>query len=146
MDALSEQVLITSALDYASGTADRPGAALDMAGFDGVLMGVKFAAIATGCTTSIKAQCHDDASFGSPSDIEGTAITVADSDDEQIFLIDIVEPPQRYVRVYVDKDTSNASGEMAWYVQYKAKNLPQSNNVTDKVTCELHVAPVVGTA
>ena len=45
---LGKNVKISTALDYASGTADRNGATLDMAGWDGVLMIVKFVTIAAG--------------------------------------------------------------------------------------------------
>jgi hypothetical protein len=139
---LSQNCKITTALDYASGTADREGAALDMTGWDGVLMIVKTAAIATGATYSIKAQMG---STSTPAtDIAGTGQTIADDDDNEIYYIDLFQPQERYVRLYVDKDTSNACAESAIYIQYKGKYLPSTH--ATGVTGEAHLAPAAGTA
>lgn len=142
----STALKVSSALDYASAATDRTGTALDMSGYQGVLMIVKFATIATGATTSIKAQCDDNAAFASAQDIAGTAQTVAADDDNQIFVIDLQNVPERYVRIYVDKDTSNATAESAVYVQYGPDSRPVTNTATDAVTIEQHVWPAVGTA
>lgn len=136
----------TIALAYASGTADRTGAALDMSGFQEVDIIVSVAAVATGSTYSIKAQSDADSAFGSPQDIAGTAQTIADDDDGQVFIIHVANPPERYVRVYVDKDTSNACAESVLYVQYGPNAKPITNNTTDAITTESHVWPAVGTA
>lgn len=136
----------TSALDYASGNADREGAILDMAGYEGVLMITKFAAIAAGAATKVKAQQDTDSAGGTMADLAGTGITVADDDDNQIFVIDIYQPRERYVRLVVDKDAANATAESALYIQYGAANKPVTANVTDAVTYEFHQSPAEGTA
>jgi len=144
---LSKNCKITTALDYASGTADREGAIIDMQGYDGVLMITKFADLAGSCVTTVKAQQDTDDAFGDdPQDLEGTGITVADDDDDEIFVIDLYRPLERYVRLYVDKDAAHASGESAIYVQYSGSKAPVDNNVADAVTCELHISPAEGTA
>lgn len=143
---LTERVKIVSALDYASGTADRTGATLDMAGYDGVLMVVKLAAVAAGGTNSIKAQQGAASNLSDAADLEGTKIDIADDDDNQIFVIDLFKPTERYVRLYVDKDTANACAESALYIQYAGRSQPVTLNVTDLVTGEAHVAPAEGTA
>lgn len=141
---LSENIKITSALDYASGTADREGAALDMKGFDGVLMIVKFATIAAGAVTSIKAQQGDESDLSDAADLEGTSQAVAADDDDEVYYIDLWQPQKRYVWLYVDKDASNACAESAIYVQYQAKDRPTTH--ASGVTGEAHVAPDEGTA
>ena len=146
MANLSNDVKIVSALDYASGTADRTGAVLDMQGFDGVLMVVKLAAVAAGGTNSIKAQQGAAAAMGDAADLVGTAQTIADDDDNQVFMIDVYKPAERYVRLYVDKDTANAMAESAIYIQYGAKKRPVVQTVANAVTYELHVSPAEGTA
>jgi len=142
---LIKNTKITTALDYASGTASRNGAILDMQGFEGVLMIVKFATIATSAVGDIHAEQDSAVGGGTMADLAGTAIAVAHNDDEQIFIIDLYRPQERYVRVVVTKDASNAMAESAIYVQYGAKELPIDNNVTDAVTYELHVSPDEGT-
>jgi hypothetical protein len=143
---LSERIKIVSALDYASGTADRDGATLDMAGYDGVLTIVKFATIAADGTNSIKMQQGASATLTDAADLAGTKIDVAHDDDNQIFVIDLFKPTERYVRVVVDKDTSHACAESAIYIQYAGRSLPVTLNVTDLVTGEAHVSPAEGTA
>ncbi len=143
---LSKEVKISTALDYASAAVDRPGATIDMQGYEGVLMVVKFGAIAAGAVTSIKVQQDSDPNFGTPADLAGTGLAVAADDDNQIFVIDLVKPKKRYVRIYVDKDAANDTAEMAWYLRYGAHTKPQVNNVANLVTCAIHVSPAEGVA
>lgn len=146
MNNLSKNAKVSSALDYASGSADRTGATLDMQGWDGVLMIVKFAAIADTAVTKIKAQQGEASDMSDAADLAGTGIDVAGDDDNQIFIIDIYRPRERYVRLYVDKDASNATAESAVYIQYKGRKGPVDNNVANAVTVETHISPAEGTA
>ena len=146
MNALSQEVQIRTALDYASAAAVRNGAVFDMSGFEGVLMVVKFAAVAAAGVFSIKVQQDTAVGMGAAADLAGTAIAVANDDDEQIFILDIYQPKERYVRVVVVKDATNVSAEMAFYIGYGARTLPVVQTLVDKVTYELHVSPVEGTA
>ena len=143
---LSSDVKLTTALDYASGNADRTGAVLDMQGYDGVLMVVKLAAVVNGGTNSIKAQQGELANGNDMADLEGTKIVIADDDDNQVFMIDLYRPAKRYVRLYVDKDAANACAESALYIQYGPTQRPVDNDVTDAVTYEFHATPAEGTA
>jgi len=136
----------TTALTYATGTADRNGAILDMDGYRGVLMVVQLLAVATGGVNSIKAQQDTAANMATAADLVGTGITIADDDDNQVFIIDLYEPVERYVRLVVDKDASNACAESAMYIQYGARNRPTTPTVTDLVTYERHMSPAEGTA
>ena len=145
MDLL-KNIKVTTALDYASGTASRNGATLDMKGYEGVLMVVKFATIAASAAGDIHAEQGAESDLSDAADLEGTKIAVADDDDNQIFIIDLCKPQERYVRVVVTKDGSNAMAEDAVYIQYGAKKYPIDNNVTDEVTVETHVSPDEGTA
>lgn len=139
-------IKIVSALDYASGSADRNGATLDMAGYDGVLMIVKLAAVATGGVNSIKAQQGSASDLSDAADLAGSKLTVADDDDNQIFVIDLFRPQKRYVRLLVDKDATNACAESAIYIQYGAKQRAIALNVTDLVTGKVLASPAEGTA
>ena len=143
----SSDLKVSTALDYATGTAAREGAGLDMSLFQGVMMIVKVIAVGAGATYTIKAQqSDDDGSADAYSDLEGTSQTIADSDDDQIFIIDLVKPIKRYVRLYVSKDGANTCSEAAVYVQYDARELPVTQTVADEVTYERHIEPSEGTA
>jgi len=140
---LSKHVKITSALDYASGTATRNGAELDMSGWDGVLAIVKHATIATSAVGDIHWEQDIATGMASAADLTGTAIAIADDDDDQVFVSDLYRPLERYVRVVVTKDASNAQAESAIYIQYTGHKLPVSNMGADEY--ELHVSPAEGT-
>jgi len=137
---------IKDCLDYASGTADRTGDIIDTAGYESVVFLVKVAAVEASGTNSIKVQQNTANSTSGMADLEGTSISIADDDDNQIFAIEIVKPLERYLRLYVDKDTSHACAESAVAILYGAKELPTDNNVDDTVTSEIHHSPAEGTA
>lgn len=137
---------VRTALDYASGTADRNGETLDMAGFGGVLLVVKFAAIAAGSVLSVKAQQGTESDLSDAADLKDTGITVADDDDNQIVVLDIKRPSKPYVRVVVDKDGENETAESAVYVLYDPLTQPTVVDVADAVTGEHHLSPVEGDA
>lgn len=139
---LSSITKTTEALAYASGTADRNGAILDMKGFGGVLMLAHFAAIATGAVVSIKAQQGALANGNDMADLAGTGITVSDASDDKTFQIDL-RPTERYVRLVIDNDAANASAQSADYIQYApyGQDVPITNADT-----EVHGEPAEGTA
>ena len=142
MRNLGVNVKQTEALDYASGSADRNGATLDMAGFGGVLVQVHFAAIATGAVTKIKVQQGKLANGSDMADLEGTGITIADDADNKLFWLDL-RPSERYVRLVVDKDATNATAESAVYVQYDPQGIARPFTDADG---ETHGLPAEGTA
>lgn len=143
---LSTSTLVRTALDHAEGSADRNGEVFDTKGFEGVMTVVKFGDIAAGAVTSIKVQQGAASDLSDAADLEGTSISVAADDDNQIFIIDIYRPRERYVRVVVDKDASNNTEEMAWYQGYGSRKEPTEMALADEVTYELHVSPAEGTA
>lgn len=144
---LGKNVVVRTGLDHAEGATDRNGAGFDTAGLDGVMIITKFGDIAAGATTNVHAeQSSDDGSADAYADLTGTAITVAADDDNQIFIIDVYRPRERYVRGVVDKDTSNNTEEMMIYIGYQAGKKPTTQDLTDEVTYELHVSPAEGTA
>lgn len=141
-----DEVKITSALTYASGTSDRTGDALDMSGYQGVIVLLRPAAIGANAGLTAKVQTDSTSAFASALDIEGSSQTIADDDDNQIFVWDIRNAPERYIRVYVDKNGATATAEDCTYIQYGADTRPITNTVTDKVTAETHIWADNGTA
>jgi hypothetical protein len=104
----------------AAGVSDINGSILDMAGFEGVKMHVRFGAITAGAVTSIKAQQGSQSDLSDAADIAGSGQTVADTDDDKSFVIDLLRPDKRYVRLVVDRGTQNAVVAEAHYEQYGA--------------------------
>ena len=141
-----DEVKIQTALDYASGTSDRNGESCDMSGYQGCIVVLKLAAIAAGGANTAKIQCDDNSSFTSALDIEDSKQTIADDDDNQVFVWDVRNVPERYIRVAVDKDGSHACAENAIYIKYGADSRPITNAVADEVTIETHIWASTGTA
>ena len=132
---LIEDVKISSAVTPtagAAGTDDINGTTLDMSGFEGVLVVVRMGTITSGAVTSIKMQQDTDSAMGTAADLTGTSQTIADTDDEKTYYIDLHNPEERYVRLVVDRGTQNAVVSSAHYIQYGAKAKPtsQGSNVS----------------
>lgn len=145
---LSKNVKITQAItptNGAAGTTDINGVTLDMQGYDGVLMIFTMGAITGGAVTSIKAQQGAASNLSDAADLAGTGQTIADTDDEKVFYIDLYRPAKRYVRGVVDRGTQNAVVASATYIQYKGKKCPVAAHGTN-VSGELHISPAEGTA
>lgn len=129
----------------AAGTTAINGATLDMAGFEGVLVIVTMGAITNGAVTSIKLQQGQASNLSDAADLAGTAQTIADTDDEKVFYVNLHKPAERYVRLVVSRGTANAVVASAEYVQYGARTLPVASHGTN-VAGEKHVSPAEGTA
>ena len=145
---LSKAVKITQAITVtngAAGTADINGVTLDMANFEGVLIAVRMGAITGGAVTSIKAQQGAASDLSDAADLAGTAQTIADTDDEKTFYIDLYKPRERYVRLVVDRGTANAVVSSADYIQYGPRSLPVASHGSN-VSGETHISPAEGTA
>lgn len=126
----------------AAGTSDINGATLDMVNARGVQITVVMGAITATAVTSIKVQESADGSTWA--DLAGTAQTIADTDDEKVFYIDLYRPLKRYARVVVDRGTANAVVAAALYQVYENEKLPVTQGTN--VSGEQHISPIAGTA
>lgn len=136
MNLLSEDIKITEAIsptNGAAGTTDIEGATLDMQGYDGVLVYVATGTITSGAVTGFVLQSDDNDGFTSATAKSGGSITVADTDDDTFFILDWLNPPERYVRLHVDRATQNAVIEHATYIQYGARSKPTTTGADDIV-------------
>jgi hypothetical protein len=143
---LATDIQIRKGLAYASGTADREGAIMDMANHEWIMAVVICAAVHNSATYSVKWQQDTDSAGGTMADLLGTGLTIAGSDDDQVFVTALIKPRERYVRLYVDKDASNACAESVVYILGGGRTLPRLANVTDEMTFEVHESPAEGTA
>ena len=140
---LGKNIKATVCLAYASGTAVREGAILDMAGWDGVIGVAHMATIAASAVGDIHWEQDTDSAGGTMTDLAGTAIATAADDDDEVFVSELYKPRERYVRMVVTKDTSNAAAESVMYYQYRGSKFPVTDMGADEY--ELHVSPAEGT-
>ncbi len=144
---LSKNVKISQVITPTAGaaaTTDINGTTLDMSGFEGVAFIVTMGEITAGAVTSAKVQQDTASGMGTAADLAGTGITIADDDDEQVFVLDVPNPKERYVRLVVDRGTQNAVVASAIAIQYGARLAPTSHGTG--VTAECNVSPAEGTA
>lgn len=149
MPALSNRVKTTLCKSaVAAGTTDvTDAAAVDMAGFESVRFIFSFGAITAGAATSVAASMLATSSpTPGTDDIAGSKITVVDTDDDTIVILDIIKPLLRYVRPFVKRATQNAVLNCIIAEQYEhAGKLPITKDAS--VTHQsLLVSPINGTA
>lgn len=147
MHSLENAVKVTRVMNaIAAGTTDQESSVIDMQGFDGVMFIAAFGAITTNAVTSVKAQQGTDATVTDAADLLGTGITVADDDDNQVVVLDIYRPRERYVRCVIDRGTQNAVIDGIVAIQYNGRRQPTTHDATTVVAAESHNSPAEGTA
>jgi len=144
-EQISNQIKTTRVSNaVAAGTSDIDSSSVDMRGYEGVRFTVLFGTITAAAVTSIKAaRSTDDSAFN---DLLGTAITVADDDDNKAFVLDVWRPGERYVRCTVDRATQNAVVDGIIAEQYGPRVLAPTNDATTVGGQEVHASPGEGTA
>lgn len=133
----------------AAGTTDVESDVVDMGqspGFNSVRFIVLFGTITANAVTSVKAQQGDLLAGSDMDDLEDSAVTVADDDDNQIVIVDVVRPAKQYVRCVVDRGTQNAVIDGIIAELYDARDVPVDPDTTTLVGSTKLVTPDEGTA
>lgn len=111
----------------AAGTSAITSSAIDMAGYEGCLFLVPLGAIVSGAVTSIKIQqSDDDAASDDYTDVSGSSITIADTDDDKLKYIDVLRPGKRYLKLVCSRATQNATLGGILALQYNKRNVSGS--------------------
>lgn len=125
----------------AAGTTAINGSIIDSKDFSGLLFMVHFGAIVALAVTSIKLQAGAQPNLSDAADIAGTNQVVADTADDTLFYIDIVNPTFRYWRLVVSRATQNATVQ-ASVLLYGGRGAP----ATQVAAGETWLSPAAGTA
>jgi len=134
-----------STFAVAAGTTDCTSDVVDMAGYDGVRFIIGFGAITSGAVTSIKVQQGQASNLSDAADLAGTAQTVADTNDDKLFISEIFRPQERYLALYVDRGTQNAVIDFVIAELYGVRKEPITQHAT-VVGLEMFNSPSEGTA
>lgn len=136
-----------SGYTVAAGTSDVNSDIVDTQGYEGVRFIAMFGAITSGAVTSLKVQQNTANSGTGMADLEGTNIAVADDDDNQIAITDIIHPTERYLRVAFDRGTQNAVIDGLIVELYGPRTLPVAQDTSGSViAAESFASPAEGTA
>jgi len=131
----------------AAGQTTVNGSSVDMQGFEAVTFYVLIGSITSSGTVDVKAQqSNDDGNSDAFADLEGTKISYADDDDNQVAVLEVVNPQERYVRPVVVRGTADSVIDGIIAVQTGAKVAPVTHDATTVVGSEVHHAPDEGTA
>lgn len=142
---LADQVSIDRVKNgVAAGQTNQTSDTVDTQGWDGVLFMILMGAITAGAATSCKARQGALSNMGDAADLLGTAQTIADSDDNKIFYIDVYKPRERYLDVQVLRATQDSVIDGIVAVKYRGRKFPATHGAD--VTGEKHASPAEGTA
>lgn len=131
----------------AAGTTNIQSDAVDMSGFEGVVFVVSMGAITSGAATSANLQQSSTAALGATeADLEGSAITIADDDDNQCLVLDVYRPTKRYVNAIVLRATQNSVINSIVAFQYGAELTPTTNDASTVIGRLTLISPDEGTA
>jgi hypothetical protein len=112
MNQLTNITKYTSAVSVTAGAAGATavnGDIIDTAGFEGAAFLVQVGAVVAGAVTSVKLTGSAAADMSGAADIAGLSLTIADTDDGGIKVLDYRRPAYRYLRLVVSRATQNAT-------------------------------------
>jgi hypothetical protein len=130
----------------AAGTSAINSAVIDTKGFKGTTFIVAFGTIVENAVTSVKVQQGAASNLSDAADLEGTSISVADDDDNQIVIVEIDDARERYLRCVVSRATQNSTVDGIVAMQHNADEEPVTHDASTVVGSEYHLAPAEGTA
>lgn len=129
-----------------AGQGDVNGTRVNMANWQGVIFITTFGAITGGAATTVKVQQADGAGAGSGDDLLGTAITVADDDDNKAFIHDIYRPGDLYVGPVVTRANEDSVVKEILAIQYGPRKKPTTQDADTVGGIETHRSPIESTA
>lgn len=131
----------------AAGTTDQTSSIIDMNGFEGVRFIALFGTLTATQVTSMKAQQGAAAAMGDAADLAGSSVgPLADADSNEMLILDVYRPRERYVRVVIDRGTANAVIDGVIAEQYGPRTEPPVQDATTVSASETHQSPAEGTA
>lgn len=125
-------VITKSSVAVAAGVDDiTNGTIIDLGstsegGFDSVCFIAALGEVTPGSVVTLKAFCGDDAALGDGAykTVTATVTASANDTDNNLVILDVVQPGKRYVRGDLVIDTQNAVVDSIIAIRYNAKTLP----------------------
>jgi hypothetical protein len=137
--SLLNNVKITRVLGaVAAGQAASASDILDMQGFEGVLFIAKVADVTNGSVLTLAAQQSVINDAGGMATLAGTVTYTANATDadDDLLVLDVYKPMERYVRAVLTSATQDAVKDGVIAIQYGARKVPitQGSTVLDSDT------------
>lgn len=134
-----------SGYTVSAGTSSVNSDIVDTAGYNGVRFIIGFGALTSSAVTSVKVQQNTANSGTGMADLEGTSISIADTDDNKIAVTEIIQPVERYVRMATTRGTANAVIDFLLVELIGPRDAPVTQDST-VVSAETFMSPAEGTA
>lgn len=134
-----------SGYTVAAGTSAVNSDIVDTAGYEGVRFILAMGAIVSGAATSSKVQQNTADSGTGMADLEGSSITIADTDDNKMVIHEVYKPKERYLRLAISRGTQNATIDGLIVELFNPRTEPVTQDTT-VATAEVSQSPAEGTA
>ncbi len=120
---------------------------VDIAGYEGVRFIMGFGAIVSGAVTSVKVQQGAISSLSDAADLASSSVTIADTDDNKVCIIDVYRPNKRYLRLVTARATQNATLDFLAIEKYGPRKAPVTQDTTLVAAgIKILISPAEGTA
>jgi|TARA_Y100000034_G_scaffold132026_1_gene194062 hypothetical protein len=132
----------------AAGTSDQNSSSVDMQNFESVTFIASLGTLSASQVTTMKAQqSSDDGGSDAFADLAATQTdAMADDDDDQCIVLEIVKPRERYVRVVLERATGNAVIDGILAIKTGPRKKPTTHDAATVQTSKTVVSPAEGTA
>ena len=122
-----------------AGTGTITSDEVDMTGFEGVVFLVHMGAIDPSAVTTTYVRQDTVTGMGSGATLTGSTHTIADSDDDSVFLTDIYRPREQFLDVQVTRVTQDSVIQSIIAIQYGARKPPVTHDAST-VTAAIYLA------
>lgn len=119
---------------------------VDTQGYDGVVFITSFGTITAGGAQSVKIRQATASNGSDGADLEGSSVTVADDDDNQIVVHDVYRPRERYVAALALRATQDSVVNGIYAILYRGSKAPTTDDSATVVAKRTLISPAEGTA
>jgi hypothetical protein len=123
-----DRVLVAVADGKAASNSD----ILDMSGYEGVCFIAKVSDVVAGSVVTLACQSGDDAALGDAATLAGTvtATGAGTAADDDLLVLDVFKPRERYVRAVFTTATQDAEKAGVIAIRYGARKVPITQGAT----------------
>lgn len=132
LSLLRECEFITVENSVSASQATTVGEIVDMQGYDSACFIYKLGAVTDGAAITLTIYQGTDATVSDVAALDGATATIAeaDSDSDQVLIVDVIKPRERYLRPTIVTATQNVEIDSAFCILYNAAVKPISQPST----------------
>ena len=113
-----------------AGTGTITSDEIDMTGYEGCLFIVHMGTIVSGAATTCFVRQAIATGMSGGAELSGTIITILDSEDDTVFLMDVYRPAEQFLDVQVTRATQDATIQGITAIQYGPRKAPPTHDAS----------------